>query len=421
VSDASTGPAAALGQRWRAAGAPDCVILAVSGGSDSMALMRLAAETLKPAGARLVVATVDHALRPGAAGEAVWVADQAKSLGLSHEVLTWAGEKPAAGVQAAARAARYRLLAESANRVGAGAVMTGHTEDDVVETFIMRLSRGAGLAGLAAMRDERFIAAGAGAPVTLVRPLLEITRDALRRYLKGLGQAFLDDPTNHDLSFERARLRQGLAALRGGPDPAMMASSARRLAAAAEAAGQAEARLLRDWGGVFLGWGGACLDAARLTGLEGEMAGAALARIIRAVSGADYRPDPEDAAAACGRALGGGKATLGGAMIERQEGRLYVYREPAALTGRAGVAPAKDLALAPGAAALWDARFVIANRTDQPIRVGAAGAGPVSPLFHGPPAAAASAPAVRGAGRSPVDVMARPLAAERFAERVIRF
>ena len=133
------------------------VILAVSGGADSMAMLYLAARWAKrqpEEGGKLVVATVDHGLRSESRREAQWVGEQARAMGLAHEILAWEGSKPSTGVQDAAREARYRLLSELAQRYrpsGSVAVVTAHTEDDQAETFLMRLARGSGLDGLAAM------------------------------------------------------------------------------------------------------------------------------------------------------------------------------------------------------------------------------------------------------------------------------
>ena len=130
------------------------LVLAVSGGPDSTALMVLAARwrAARASGPELIAITVDHGLRPEAQAEAAAVADLARSLGLTHRTLHWTGNKPKSGLQQAARAARYGLLAEAARAAGAGAVLTAHTLDDQAETVLIRLMRGSGLAGLAGMQ-----------------------------------------------------------------------------------------------------------------------------------------------------------------------------------------------------------------------------------------------------------------------------
>ena len=133
---------------WKAAPA---IVLAVSGGPDSMALMWLAARwrgTLAR-GPRLVAVTVDHGLRSEAAAEARDVKQLARSLDLPHRTLRWTGPKPKTGLPAAARAARYRLLAQAARSIRATHILTAHTRDDQAETLLMRMLRGSGIAAKA--------------------------------------------------------------------------------------------------------------------------------------------------------------------------------------------------------------------------------------------------------------------------------
>ncbi len=199
------------------------VLLAVSGGPDSSALMHAAAAL----GARAGVATVDHGLRPEARPEAEGVAAAARALGLPHAILSWAGPKPAAGLQEAARAARYDLLAAEARRIGAGLVLTGHTRDDQAETVLMRLAAGSGPAGLAGMRAERVLAPG----ITLGRPFLALPKAALIAWCAARGIPYLRDPSNADPRFARGRLRGAWPILeREGLTPARLARLAERAA-----------------------------------------------------------------------------------------------------------------------------------------------------------------------------------------------
>lgn len=177
------------------------VLLAVSGGPDSTALMHAAATfgTDVP----LAVSTVDHGLRPESESEALGVAAAATKLGLPHHRLAWTGPKPASGIQAAARSARYRLLGECARAIGAGLILTGHTSDDQAETVLMRLIAGSGPAGLSGMRAERPVTEG----VRLARPFLKLPKAELVAYCEAHGLAYLRDPSNADDRFARARLR----------------------------------------------------------------------------------------------------------------------------------------------------------------------------------------------------------------------
>jgi tRNA(Ile)-lysidine synthase len=212
---------------WKAAPA---VVLAVSGGPDSIALMWLAVRWRRALahGPRLIAVTVDHGLRPAAAREAREVKRLARSLDLPHRTMRWTGAKPSTGLPAAARAARYRLLAQAARSSGATHILTAHTRDDQAETLLMRLLRGSGIAGLAAMARE-----SARDGVRLARPFLHVSKAQLVATLKQAKLGFADDPTNRDLSFTRPRLRAIMPVLAAeGGDARNLARLASRLARA---------------------------------------------------------------------------------------------------------------------------------------------------------------------------------------------
>ena len=212
---------------WKAAPA---IVLAVSGGPDSIALMWLAARWRRAVarGPRLIAVTVDHGLRSEAAREARNVKRLAKSLDLSHRTLRWSGTKPKTGLPAAARAARYRLLAQAARNSGATHILTAHTRDDQAETLLMRLLRGSGIAGLAAMARE-----SERDGVRLARPFLNVSKSQLIATLKQAKIEFADDPTNRDLGFTRPRLRAVMPTLAAeGGDARCLARLASRLARA---------------------------------------------------------------------------------------------------------------------------------------------------------------------------------------------
>ena len=187
--------------------------IAVSGGRDSMALARLAAEYAVKTGNSVLALTVDHGLREESGAEAKRVADWCAAIGLAHKTLIWTGEKPKTGIQEAAREARYGLLVRAAQEAGFDALLTAHSADDQAETIFMRLTRGAGPRGLSAMREVTYIAAGAGERIRLVRPLLRYSRARLTSTVKAYGQRYVDDPSNDDPVYERIRTRALLAAL----------------------------------------------------------------------------------------------------------------------------------------------------------------------------------------------------------------
>src|SRR6202045_4052194 len=212
---------------WKIAPA---LVLAVSGGPDSIALMWLMARWRRAIrrGPRLIAVTVDHGLRTEAAREARDVKRLAKILDLPHRTLRWTGAKPKTGLPAAARTARYRLLAQAARSSGATHILTAHTRDDQAETLLMRLFRGSGIAGLAAM-----------APLTeregvwLARPFLNVSKSQLVATLKRAKVGFAEDPTKRDTHFSRPRIRafRPVLAAEGG-DARSLARLASQLARA---------------------------------------------------------------------------------------------------------------------------------------------------------------------------------------------
>ena len=212
---------------WRSVPA---IVLAVSGGPDSIALMWLAARwrsTLARA-PRLIAVTVDHGLRAEATREARDVKRLARALDLPHRTMRWAGVKPRTGLPAAARAARYRLLAQAARSIGATHILTAHTRDDQAETLLMRLFRGSGIAGLAAMARE-----SEREGLVLARPFLNVSKARLIATLQKAKVGFADDPTNRDLNFTRPRIRSVMPVLAAeGGDAGNLARLASRLARA---------------------------------------------------------------------------------------------------------------------------------------------------------------------------------------------
>lgn len=213
------------------------ILLAVSGGPDSTALLLMAASWARRRAGRprLEAATVDHGLRAESPGEARAVADLCKRLGISHRVLEWRGAKPKSRVQERAREARYALLGECASAVGADVVITAHHLDDQAETALFRLLRGSGIGGLRAMEGRT-----AREGVTIARPLLGLAKRALIAYCEAEGVAFARDPSNDDPRYARTRLRALASALaEEGLDAPALARLARR-------AGQVEEAVTRQ-------------------------------------------------------------------------------------------------------------------------------------------------------------------------------
>ncbi|MFI5013037.1 MAG: tRNA lysidine(34) synthetase TilS [Hyphomicrobiales bacterium] len=207
-------------------------LLAVSGGPDSVALMRLCAAIAREGGlGELHVATVDHGLRADSRAEAERVGAWARDCGLAHSILSWQGPKPATRIQERARSARYALLGAKAREIGAEILVTAHTLDDQAETVLMRIAHGSGLAGLAAMR---FSSMREG--LTHARPFLAVAKARLLSTCRANHWPFSEDPANADPRFARARWRKLAPALaKEGLTAARLAKLALRAASAEEA------------------------------------------------------------------------------------------------------------------------------------------------------------------------------------------
>lgn len=353
--------------------------LAVSGGSDSTALMVLVAEWLDHARRdtdTFTVLTVDHRLRPQSAEEASAVAAQASSRGLRHATLVWDGEKPAAGIQAAARSARYRLMGDYARAHGIDALVTAHTADDQAETLLMRLARGSGLDGLSAMAPASALQDGSApgaATLRVVRPLLGMTKARLQSALTRRGVGWIEDPSNVSPAFERVRLRGLRSGLyEAGLTDAMLGLSARRLQRARTALERWVGDLLDPASGIVAvhpcGFFG--LDVERLRTLPEEIVVRILGHAI-AKAGGSADPVPMAGLEAISAELlsGAGSAwTLARAKLSVADGRLLVEREP----GR-GKLP--QLVLGAGDATVWDGRYRVAADTmlGEPVELRALG------------------------------------------------
>lgn len=212
------------------------IVVAVSGGPDSTALMALIAQWCRKTGRPpIVAATVDHALRPSSRVEAEAVGRAAADLGLPHRILTWDGAKPTSGLQEAARDARYRVLTSLAKDVGATHLVTAHTRDDQAETALIRLAGGTGLAGLAAMRP-----AVARDDIVHLRPLLSVSKARLVATCHAVGAFYIHDPSNDDTRFARVRWRHLMPML------AAEGLTADRLIALSERAARIEDALVRQ-------------------------------------------------------------------------------------------------------------------------------------------------------------------------------
>ncbi len=318
------------------------LVLAVSGGPDSTALLMLAArwaKRLKPA-PKLIAVTVDHGLRPEAAREAAVVGRLARRLRVTHRIHRWRGKKPTSGLQEAARIARYQLLAREAARAGYAHILTAHTLDDQAETVLFRLARGSGVVGLAGMARASPLPVGGDKEIFLVRPLLLVPKARLIATLQAAHIDYCDDPTNRDPRFARGRLRTLMPALaREGLDArglARLAARIRRAEATIEFAVSAARAALAP--GPWRQSGPIIFEASQFAALPAEVG---LRLLGRAIADAGDEGPVELAKLealydALRRAPSGMRRTLAGALITLGSGRLTIERAPArrATTGR---------------------------------------------------------------------------------------
>ena len=324
--------------------------VAVSGGADSMVLSLLAADWARARGGTVTALTVDHRLRAESRREALWVRRALAARKISHRILTWrAGAKmTGANLQARAREARYGLLEDWCRAKGVLHLLAAHHQDDQAETFVMRLARGSGYYGLAAMAPvvER-------AGMRLLRPLLDVPRDELRSFLEDEGADWIEDPSNENTIFTRVRVRRAMPGLAAaGVGAARIAETAIRLGRDRLAMDHGVAKLLAraaapDPAGFIHVKREALLDAPAAVGLR------ALARLIVTVGGAPYPPRfvrlrrlYDEIAGPCRT------RTLGGACIRKGPGAvLLLCRELAAL--------AEPLEIKGPATVRWDGRFLV--------------------------------------------------------------
>lgn len=328
--------------------------VAVSGGSDSTALLMLAAQWAGNADIRCV--TVDHRLRPESTDEARSVGDLCAGLELPHETLTWT-EGPAAragqgNLSALARAARMRLMRDWATQHGIGAILLGHTLDDQAETVLMRLMRGSGADGLSG------IAAAAEVDGMIwLRPLLGVRREALRRFLREINIGWVDDPTNDDTSYDRVHVRQAIETLR--LDPQRLAECAAHLTRQRRVLELDRNQLARD--AVEIGLcGEAVIDHAAFEAAEEDTRYAVLADALGWVGGKNYRPRFRSLTDLW-RAPDG--RTLGGCLTFLRRDKLVICREPEAASPRQPVSETH----------LWDHRWQAAIPNHAGLEIGPLG------------------------------------------------
>ncbi|NQV98114.1 MAG: tRNA lysidine(34) synthetase TilS [Rhodospirillales bacterium] len=317
--------------------------VALSGGSDSLALLHLATRWAATCQAQVTALTVDHDLRSNSRAEAETVGNWVRALGHSHHILTWKGAKPATGIQAAARSARYQLMEDWCRDHDVLHLMVAHTRDDQAETYLMRKHHGSGPDGMAAMSAVRELT-----DCRLLRPLLAETRETLRDGLRSRGVNWIEDPSNADPAYERVRWRNHIA----GENLALadLADTVADFAARRVRANQVLVSQIAP--GVSLSpMGYATIGADVLENLPPLQAGRLLARVLSVIGGGLYPPDQKKTNALCARMnrMDSGSLTLGGCHVSKGAGGLHILREGRNL-------PLPHL-IHPGDTVSWDRRF----------------------------------------------------------------
>lgn len=358
----------------------------VSGGADSLALVWLTHRWAKARGGSVLALTVDHRLRPESGSEATQVARTLAAQDIDHTVLTWQ-DAPAGAGEAQARAARHRLLGDACADRGIAHLLLAHTRDDQAETVLLRFAKGSGpdgLAGMPAVRETNRL--------RLLRPLLGVAKARLRATCTAAGLTAIEDPSNADPRFARARLRQAAGALATeGLTTDRLVDLAHRCALDRVALEAETADLLAE--AVTLDpLGFAVLDPQPLAGVPAAIVHRVVGAVIATLGGADYLPRREALLRVLGDLTSGrrtGARTLGGCRL-RFARRITVTREPDA-ADRACV-----LVGTPGQL-LWDGRFRVTVTGEMlergPIQIGRAGNALTRCGTDTPAAALASLPA----------------------------
>lgn len=347
------------------------IIAAVSGGSDSIGLLINLADYLKKLEVtqpvpRLVAVTVDHDLRAESAAEAASVAQFCAQRNIHHITKIWSADKPATGLSDAARRMRYALLGEAAREVGAQMIFTGHSQDDQVETYIMRSSRSSrssrsgseylrGHAGMAAftMIEREFL---------LVRPLLNTRREALRDQLHARSIGWIDDPTNLDTHYERPRIRKARKESEHVALLDLIAQAAQKRQAVNQQAADyfaANPEILEHLTPDI-----AVIDKTLLAAMPQEAAHVFIGFVLALAGGKNLLPRTEDRALLYRKMVQGEvkqqRMNYAGCIIELGLGQHRIWRERRNL-------PA--MVVEPNTKKLWDQRYWIENKSDAPIEI----------------------------------------------------
>ncbi|AFX98709.1 tRNA(Ile)-lysidine synthetase [Candidatus Endolissoclinum faulkneri L2] len=340
------------------------VVLAVSGGPDSMALLYFTDLWARQRKRELLVLTVDHSLRQESANEAAEVARRVIAMGHTHQVLTWHGTKPATGIQAAARDIRFTLLSEACYRAGALTMLFAHHRDDQAETLLHRINGNTGPEGLASMS---LVTSRNG--LRLARPFLSVPKDRLLATCTAASLDYINDPSNEDLRFARAKLRHLKPAL---SEIGLTVDRLTRLSSAMGIARCAMRKIVGSWlarYAVVYACGTCRLDLFSLQAGPDYFTAVVLRCVFNIVGGFGHPPSSEAMTRLIEWITGKSavwRRTLRGCLLQIDNGSLIVMREE--------VACAQPVVVRAGQIACWDGRFLIRNKTNCTISVGSCGA-----------------------------------------------
>lgn len=290
--------------------------VAVSGGVDSVCLLHWLASI----GVNVTCLHVNHGLRANAETETQYVRDLCKKLSVKCEIFYWTGDKPATGIEAAARTARYKFMTDFCRENNLDALLTAHQSDDQIETFLMNLARGSGLYGLAAMRRVTWRDG-----VKIVRPLLDVPRAELKKYCDDNGIKYFMDEMNEDSHYTRVRIRQNRYLL-----SEKLGISDTRILLAIENLGRVRDALdekIADMVAFVTDGARATFDASFLFDLAPDIRLKFLGTSIQKIGGKEYQPRLNSLSNALRNLQHDCKFTLGRCTIRRLGQRILIVPE----------------------------------------------------------------------------------------------
>jgi tRNA(Ile)-lysidine synthase len=342
---------------------PPTILIATSGGPDSMALALLANQWAKEQGGKAIAITVDHQLREDSFDEAKQVKAWLEAKGMEHHILRW--ERPendehlSSAIQAAAREARYQLLGQWCIDHNVKHLLTAHHAQDQLETFLIRLSKGSGLRGLTSTQGQVLTNFG-----RILRPLLKVDAKRLKSTLKHANQPYILDPSNENEDFTRVRWRQLMPSLEAeGLTPMTLQESLERLCHSQRLIEQYISNLLNQYASFTL-YGYSILKKEAFQETP-EAIEEMLKSLLETMRTQRYPVRRQALHRAMNLMKAGNSFTLAGCQIINKSKVWWIVREPAAIR--------KDISVYKPGTYLWDSRFIIEVSQNTPCRISALG------------------------------------------------